>query len=520
MGTPPDAARVGPDRRSVLELAAASAAGSLLASAAPTAWAGRQGSDIVLMEAHALSKAIATRKISCVEVMGAYLDHIERLNPKVNAIVALQDRSALIAQARERDTQVARGEIMGPLHGFPHAVKDLFWVKGIRSASGSPIFKDFIPDKDSPPVERLRKAGAIFIGKTNAPEFGLGSHTYNPVYGATLNAYDQTKSAGGSSGGAAVALALRLVPVADGSDFGGSLRNPAGWNNVFGFRPSFGVVATGGDVWQAGMGVAGPMARSVTDLALLLSVQAGYDPHAPLSWGSDGRQFLAPLSANMKGKRIAWLGDFAGFAPYEPGVLELCRTALKSFEAIGCVVEQAVPDMAPAPVWDAFIRLRWQQDGMGLVGYCNDPAKRALLKPEAIWEAEGALKLSAVDAAAASAVRTAWFRSVSRLFERYDYLVAPTAQVFPFDVRETWPHEIAGHPMNTYHEWMKAVCLITMTGCPSLAAPAGFGFQGLPMGLQIIAPVHRELDCLQLAYAYEQATQWTSKRPPALLARA
>jgi amidase len=519
MDTSPDAARVGLDRRSVLELAAGSAAGALLTSAAPAVWAGQPQSDIVLMDASALSQVIAARKVSCVEVMNAYLDHIDRLNPKVNAIVALQDRPALIAQARERDTQVGGGEIMGPLHGFPHAVKDLFWVRGIRTTSGSPIFKDFIPDKDSPPVARLRKAGAIFIGKTNAPEFGLGSHTYNPVYGATLNAYDQTKSAGGSSGGAAVSTALRLVPVADGGDFGGSLRNPAGWNNVFGLRPSFGVVATGGDVWQAGMGVNGPMARSVADLALLLSVQAGYDPHAPLSWGSDGRQYLAPLGADMKGKKIAWLGDFGGFAPYEPGVLELCRTALKSFEAIGCVVEEAVPDMAPAPVWEAFVRLRWQQDGMGLVGYYNDPAKRALLKPEAIWEAEGALKLSAVDAAAASAVRTAWFRSVSRLFERYDYLVAPTAQVFPFDVHETWPHEIASHPMSTYSEWMKAVCLISMTDCPSLAVPAGFGAQGLPMGLQIIAPVRRELDCLRLAYAYEQATQWTSKRPPPLLAR-
>jgi amidase len=222
----------------------------------------------------------------------------------------------------------------------------------------------------------------------------------------------------------------------------------------------------------------------------------------------------------MKGKKIAWLGDFGGFAPYEPGVLELCRSALKSFEAVGCLVDEAVPDMAPGPVWDAFVRLRWAQEGAGFVGYYNDPAKRALMKPEAIWETEGALKLSAVDAAKASAVRTAWFRSVSRLFERYDYLVAPTAQVFPFDVREPWPREIAGQPMSTYHEWMKAVCLISMTGCPSLAAPAGFGAQGLPMGLQIIAPVHRELDCLQLAHAYEQATQWTSKRPPALLARA
>src|SRR5271154_4293870 len=393
------------DRRSLLGVgigAAASAVAPTFAQAAP---AGLQPSGIVMLDAVALADAIRSRQISCVEVMTAYLDHIEKLNPRVNAIVALQDRTALLAQCEERDRQVKRGELMGPLHGFPLAVKDLMPVKGIRMTMGSPIFKDFVPDTDGIMVQRLRKAGAIFIGKTNTPEFGLGSHTYNPVYGSTRNAYDQSRSAGGSSGGAAVSLALRMLPVADGSDFGGSLRNPAGWNNVFGFRPSFGVVANAGDVWQAGMGVAGPMARSVTDLALLLSVQAGYDPHAPLSWGSDGRQFLAPLSANMKGKRIAWLGDFGGFAPYEPGVLELCRTALKSFEAIGCVVEDAVPDMAPGPVWEAFIRLRWQQDGMGLVGYYNDPAKRALLKPEAIWEAEGALKLSAVDAAAASAVR-------------------------------------------------------------------------------------------------------------------
>src|ERR1700678_3526640 len=261
--------------------------------------------DIVTLDATALATAINTRKVSCVEVMTAYLDHIAVLNPKVNAIVALQDRDALLAQARERDGQLAHGESMGPLHGFPHAVKDLQAVKGILTTQGSPILKNFVPAADSLMVERLRQAGAIFIGKTNAPEFGLGSHTYNPVYGITRNAYDQTRSAGGSSGGAAGSLALRLVPVADGGDFGGSLRNPAGWNNVFGFRPSFGVVANSGDVWQAGMGVAGPMARSVTDLALLLSVQAGYDPHAPLSWGSDGRQFLAPLSADMKGKRIA-----------------------------------------------------------------------------------------------------------------------------------------------------------------------------------------------------------------------
>ncbi len=475
-------------------------------------------SDIVLMNAHDLAGAIASRKLSCVEVMNAYLDHIAAFNPKVNAIVALQDRDGLLAQARERDAQVARGEIMGPLHGFPHAVKDLQSVKGIRSTSGSPILKDFVPSRDSLPVERMRAAGAIYIGKTNVPEFGLGSHTYNPVYGATHNAYDQTRSAGGSSGGAAVSLALRMLPVADGSDYGGSLRNPAGWNNVFGFRTSFGIVPTAGDeVWLPSMGVTGPMARTVSDLAMLLSVQAGYDPRAPLSVAGEGRRFLAPLGADVKGKRIAWLGNLSGLAPYEAGVLDVCRAALKTFESLGCTVEPALPDMAMEPVWQAFIRLRQWQQGASLAGYYADPAKRALLKPEAIWEIEGGLKLSANDVTAASVIRTAWSAAVRRLFEHYDFLAMPTAQLFPFDVTATWPHEIAGQKMQTYHEWMKAVCLITMAGCPSLAVPAGFGSQGLPMGLQIIAPVHREMDCLQLGHAYQTATDWTARRLPPLL---
>jgi len=478
-------------------------------------------SDIVLMDARALAAEIVSRRISCVDVMCAFLDHIDTFNPKVNAIVALQERKNLLTQAQERDAQVARGEIMGPLHGFPLAVKDLSWVKGISSTSGSPILKDFVPREDDLPVERLRTAGAIFIGKTNTPEFGLGSHTYNPVYGATLNAYDQTKSAGGSSGGAAVALALRMLPVADGSDYGGSLRNPAGWNNVFGFRTSFGVVpADNDDVWLPSMGVTGPMARSVTDLAMLLAVQAGYDPRAPLSVAGDGRRFLGPLEADFRGKRIAWLGDFDGFAPYEAGVLDLCRTALKSFESLGCVVEQAIPEYPLAPVWHAFIKLRHWQVCAGLGGLYSDPSKRALMKPEVIWEVENGLKLSASEVTAASVIRTEWFNATRRLFARYDFLIAPTAQVFPFDVGEKWPRGIAQQKMQSYHEWMKAVCLITMTGCPSLAVPAGFSPKGLPMGLQIIAPVHHEMDCLKLALAYERATDWTKRRLPQLLQNA
>jgi amidase len=488
------------------------------ASAPQPASAAVRPSDIVMMDAVALGSVIHSRQVSCVEVMSAYLDHIEKLNPKVNAIVALQDRAGLLVQARERDAQLARGESMGPLHGFPHAVKDLQPVKGIRSTQGSPIFKDFVPAADSLLVERLRKAGAIIIGKTNTPEFGLGSHTYNPVYGVTRNAYDQARSAGGSSGGAAVALALRMLPVADGSDYGGSLRNPAGWNNVFGFRTSIGrVPADGRDVWLPSIGVIGPLARNAADLAMLLSVQAGFDPRVPLSMDGNGSMFQTRLERNFKGTRIAWAGDFKGYTPYEPGVLEVCKTALKAFEAIGCVVEEAQPDYPLDAVWRAVLAIRGWQQGGALLAYYNDPAKRALLKPEAIFEIETGLKQSAYDISAASVVRTEWYQAVRRFFERYDYFIVPTAQVFPFDADLHWPQDIAGKKMETYHEWMKAVLLVSMSGCPALAAPAGFGDQNLPVGLQIIAPDHREVDCLQLAYAYQMATNWTTTRLPALL---
>ncbi|HEX4177356.1 MAG TPA: amidase [Rhizomicrobium sp.] len=501
----------GQDRRTLLKLGGAAViAGQASAAAA-------KPSDIVMMDARALAAAIRTRKLSSVEVMTAYLDHIAVTNPKVNAIVALQNRDALLTQASERDAQIARGEIMGPLHGLPHAVKDLQPVKGIVSTSGSPILKDFVPTADSLPVARMRQAGAIFIGKTNAPEFGLGSNTYNPVYGATHNPYDLTRTAGGSTGGGAVALAMRMLPVADGSDYGGSLRNPAGWNNVYGFRTTYGVVPTDGDAWLPSLSVTGPMARNVPDLALLLSVLAGDDPHVPLLKDGPGSRFLGELKADFKGRRIGWLGDLNGAMPYEPGVLDLCRTALKSFETLGMTVDTAMPDADPEAAWQAFIKLRFWQQGGSLHGYYADPAKRALLKPEAIYEVEGGAKLSAFDISAASHARTLWSNAVQRLFDRFDFLVMPTAQLFAFDINEHWPHEIAGRQMQTYHEWMKAVCLITMAGTPSLAVPAGFDGRGLSMGLQIIAPVHHEMDCLKLAYAYERVSDWTANRLPPLL---
>ncbi len=479
----------------------------------------KRASDIVMLDAVQLSSAIHTRRLSCVEVMTAYLGHIERLNPKVNAIVALEDRARLISQAKERDTQLARGKSMGPLHGFPHAVKDLQFVKGVRSTQGSPILKDFIPSADSLMVGRLRKAGAIIIGKTNTPEFGIGSHTYNPVYGVTRNAYDATRSAGGSSGGAAVALALRMAPVADGSDYGGSLRNPAGWNNVIGFRTSIGRVPNDArDLWLPSIGVTGPMARNIKDLSLLLSVQAGYDDRAPLSIDGNGEAVQGSLEASFKGKRIAWAGDFKGYTPYEPGVLDVCRSALKVFESIGCAVDEALPDYPLDAVWRAMLRIRSWQQGGAILAFYNDPAKRPLLKPEAIYEIELGLKQSAYDVTQASVVRSEWYQAVRRMFETYDYFIVPTAQVFPFDAEIPWPREIAGQKMETYHEWMKAVLLVSMSGCPALAVPAGFGGErNLPIGIQIIAPNRRELDCLRLGHAYTSAANWTDARLPSLL---
>jgi amidase len=476
-------------------------------------------SDILMQDALTLSGAIKARQVSCVEVMNATLDRIDCLNPKVNAIVSLRDRGDLLREAEERDRDLARGEYRGPMHGFPQAIKDLAATKGIRTTQGSRLFKDFVPQADSIMVERVKRAGAIIIGKTNTPEFGLGSNTYNDVFGRTLNAYDQSKTSGGSSGGAGVAVALRMLPVADGSDHGGSLRNPAAFNNVFGFRTSFGRIPNQAlDGFYAGMGVLGPIARSVPDLAMLLSVQAGYDPRVPLSNRQDPSQFSAGLKRDFKGTRIAWLGDFRGHIPFEPGILELCRNTLKTFEALGCVVEEAWPDFPIERVWSNWRVLRAWQAGSALKDLYSDPGKRALKKPEAQFEVESGRALSAFDIHEASVVRTAWYQAVRAFFERYDYCILPACQVFPFDALADWPKSIAGHTMDTYHRWMEVMIPVTMSTCPALAAPAGFNRRGLPMGIQIMGPPQGDLACLQLAHAYDEATGFVAKQPPPLLA--
>ncbi len=474
------------------------------------------GDDIVALDAVALSGAIRAREVSCAEVMRAYLARIDRLNPQFNAIVSLQPRQHLLALADERDAQLARGQWLGSMHGMPLAVKDLALTAGIATTFGSPIYAEFVPEVDSLVVERMRAAGAILIGKTNVPEFGLGSQSYNQVFGATRNAWAPRMCAGGSSGGAAVALALRMVPLADGSDMGGSLRNPAAFNNVFGFRPSAGRVPR----WPVPesfvdqLGIEGPMGRTVADLAMLLSVQAGYDQRAPLSLAEDPAAFAGALDGAPRALRIGWLGDLDGHLAMQPGVLELCGAGLARLVDAGCSVEPLALGFDPQRLWSAWCTLR----GVLVAGARGedyaDPARRARLKPEAIWEIELGRAASAQDFYHASAERSAWYRHALSLFERVDFLALPSAQVFPFDVRTHWPREIAGRAMDTYHRWMEVVIGPTLAGLPAISVPVGFSAEGLPMGMQLIGRPRADLDVLRLARRYERSTPWSGLSPP------
>lgn len=470
---------------------------------------------IVDLDARQLSQCIRTRRISCAEVMSAYLAQISRINPTVNAIVSIRPFEDLLANAAVRDRELDRGLWRGVLHGFPFAVKDLADVAGLPTTKGSPIFVGSIAERDSPFVAKLRAAGVVFIGKTNTPEFGLGSQTFNSVFGTTVNAYDQSRCAGGSSGGAAVALATRMVPLADGSDFMGSLRNPAAFNNVIGFRPSIGRVPEPG--FMSNPSVVGPMGRTVHDAALLLSVIGGPNRHAPSSIAQDASEFARPLKPPDRRTRVGWIGDLDGYLPMEPGVLRLCGDALTKLEAAGCVVEVARPQMPPELVWESFVAWRHLFVFEDLRHLYRDPRARALLKPEAVWEITAGAQLTASDIVRAHEQRCRWFESVATLLDSYDVLAAPSAQVFPFDAGLRWPAEVDGRPMDTYHRWMEVVAPWSLANLPVLNVPAGFDARGLPMGLQLIGRPYTDLDLLRLGAAYEQASGWTERvRPPLL----
>lgn len=463
-----------------------------------------------------LSRAIHLKQVSCQEVMQSTLERIARLNPVSNAIVNLQEPELLLAQARERDAQLARGESMGWMHGMPQAIKDLANSKGLRTTLGSPLMKDFVAPEDGLMVQRMKAAGAIVIGKTNTPEFGLGSHTFNEVFGPTRNAWNPNKTAGGSSGGAAVAVAQRLLPVADGSDFMGSLRNPAGWNHVFGLRPSQGRVPMlpAQDVFIAQLPTEGPMARHVGDLAMLLSVQAGAHPASPLSLTEDPAIFAGSLASNPQGVRMGWLGNLQGYLPMEDGILDVCQSALNSFSGMGCTVDEARLGMPPEEIWRAWLVWRQALVGPRIAPFLINPANRDQIKPEALWEYDQSLTLTGTQLMSASASRTRFYQSMLALFEKFDVLAIPVAQVWPFDVNLRWPETVAGKSMDTYHRWMEVVIYATFAGLPSISVPAGFGENGLPMGLALIGKPQGDLALLKLAHAYEMANQDMINRHP------
>ncbi|WP_103335768.1 amidase [Pseudotabrizicola formosa] len=460
-----------------------------------------------------LARMIAARQLAPSEVMAACLARIAAVNPQVNAVVSLCDADALMAKARAADDAPPQGW----LHGLPLAVKDLCATKGLRTTWGSPLFAHHVPQADDLLAARMRAAGAIFIGKTNTPEWGHGSHSFNPVFGATRNPYDLTRTAGGSSGGAAAALATRMVPVADGSDMMGSLRNPAGFCNVYGFRPSWGLVPgdADGDTFLATLATEGPMGRTVEDVARLLQVQAGPNPEVPFS--VPVQDLTAGLAqASLRGKRIAWLADWGGAYAMEPGIVPLCEAALQVFAEQGAEVEAVAPPFPAEKLWQAWTTLRAMLNAGRMKPLYDDPAKRALLKPETLWEIEQGQGLTAQAVFEASTIRSRYYAHMARLFTRFDAIALPTAQVWPFPVGWRWPQEINGVTMDTYHRWMEVVIPVSLIGLPALSVPVGFGANGLPMGMQLAGPVGADAAVLAMGQAYHLATDWPRKRPPQL----
>jgi amidase len=465
-------------------------------------------SSLCLTSAVEMARLIRTKKLSAREALAAHMKQIELVNPKVNAIVTLVPEMAADAAAKADEMQ-AHGETLGPLHGLPVAHKDLFETRGIRTTFGSPLYKDFIPTEDDIVVERMRRAGAITIGKTNTPEFGAGSQTFNKVFGATHNPYDLTKTCGGSSGGAAVALACGLAPVASGSDSGGSLRNPAAFCNVVGFRPSIGRVPSpkAAFAWST-LSTSGCLGRSVADLAFALSTIAGPDSNSPLSINEPGEVFAAPFGRSFKGVRVAWFKDLGG-VPFDPRVRAVVDAHRATFESLGCIVEQAEPDFSPAEI--SFRTLRaWNS--------ANSYAERLHEHPDAFKqtlkrEIEEGLRLTGMDLARAETAHGVIWRRFQGFLEKYEYFVLPTTQLPPFDVTTEYPTEIAGVKFDNYIDWMKCCWYISATGNPAASVPAGFTSEGLPVGLQIVGRDKQDFSVLQMAHAFEQATGFGKKHP-------
>lgn len=465
--------------------------------------------ELCFMGARELASLIRAGSISAREVMAAFLRQIDRVNPRINAIVAKLDDDKCLALADEADRLLARRNEVGSLHGLPFAFKDLDAAIGFPLTRGSPIFRNFMPTEDSVLVERLRKAGVIPIGKTNVSEFGMGSHTYNEVYGNTLNPYDLTKSAGGSSGGAGAALAAGLLPLASGSDLGGSLRNPANFNNIVALRPTVGLVPTAPVLLPfLGFSVKGPMARTVVDVAFLLSAMAGADPRDPACYPSEPSVFAKDLQRDFKHVRVAWCPDL-GCLPLDRRVRSVLESQGKTFIKLGCIVEEACPDLSGAD--EIFLMIRawnfWHTLGPLLEKHRHE------MKPEAVWQIEAGSKLTGDDVAKVM-TRHGELMQRMRLFqERYEFILCAVNQVPPFDAIMNWPREIEGVEMEHYIAWMKSAYWITPTFCPAISVPAGFTADGLPVGIQIVGRYRDDFGVLQIAHAFEQATGFGRRRP-------
>ena len=501
-------------RRDFLALAGAGLAASALAGCGPggSGSAGavpRPAGDLCFLSATELQRLIRTRAVSAREVMAAHLERIARVNPKLNAIVAKLDDDRCLALAGEADARAASGAPLPPLHGLPTAFKDLQSAVGFPFTRGSLVYKDTMPTEDSVFVERMRAAGVIPIGKTNVPEFGMGSHTFNKVYGTTVNPYDTGKSAGGPSGGAGASLASGMLPVADGSDNAGSLRNPGNFNNIVGFRPTFGLVPTAPNSLPfLGFSVNGPLARSVEDVALLMSVMAGPDPRDPSCYPSDPSVFRGALERDFRGVRVAWCPDLGGL-PLDPRVREVLDARRAKFKELGCVVEDAAPDLGDAEF--VFITIRSFRSAASYGPLLDQ--HRDLLKPDATAEIEAGRAVTNADLARAMQLHAQLMERMRKFQETYEFTLCAVNQLPPFDAKLDWPHEIAGVSMEHYIAWQKSCYWISATLRPAISVPAGFTTDGLPVGIQIVGRHREDRAVLELAHAFEQATRVGQRRP-------
>ncbi len=502
-------------RREALKLAtstAISAAATPLLSSSIGAQApvvASSADEICHMRAVDMVDAIRAKKLSSREVMQAHLKQIGRVNPKVNAMVTMVPEDQLMAQAAVADEALANGKWLGPLHGLPVAVKDLHETHGIRTTYGSPLHKDHVPNFDCRVVQREKEAGAIVLGKTNVPEFGLGSQTFNPVFGATHNPYDITKTCGGSTGGGAVAVVCGMAPLADGSDMGGSLRNPPNFCNAVGIRTSPGRVSNvPTNLGWFTLSVPGPVARNVTDCAYFLSVLAGYDHHSPISIEQSGSEFAQPLgNRSFKGVRVAMFKDMG--LPWDPEVKSAVQAQRKVFESLGCIVEDAEPDFSGAN--ESFVAWRhWSTElGFGdLLAAHGDQLNEYIH-----WHVEEGRKLTGPQLSRIESRRSALYQRLCNFEGKYEYFVLPVNQVLPFDVNTHYPTEIAGVKMENYIAWMKSAYYISAAGNPAMSVPCSFSSGGLPIGMQIVGRHHDDWGVLQLGYAFEQATNIGQRRP-------